>query len=177
MFAPATLHTDTFLLRQFCPDDLPFVFEGLSHPDVIRYYGVNYSTLEETNSQLNWFREIQENETGMWWAICDKKTLSLLGSIGFNDLSKSDQRAEIGFWLLPEYWGLGIIKEAAAAVFGYASKVLNLAKIVALVETENNNSKKLVKKLGFIYQETLWNCEIKNDHPISLEIYKKNIQE
>ncbi|MNJ03569.1 hypothetical protein D3C73_1639430 [compost metagenome] len=62
-------------------------------------------------------------------------------------------------------------------MFGYASKVLNLAKIVALVETENNNSKKLVKKLGFIYQETLWNCEIKNDHPISLEIYKKNIQE
>ncbi|RQO65627.1 GNAT family N-acetyltransferase [Pedobacter sp. KBW01] len=177
MFAPATLHTDRFLLRQFSADDLPFVFEGLSHPEVIRYYGVNYSTLEETNNQLIWFREIQENETGMWWAICDKTTLSLLGAIGFNDLSKSDQKAEIGFWLLPEYWGLGIIKEAASAVFGYASKVLNLAKIVALVEAENNNSKKLVKKLDFIYQETLWNCEIKNDNPISLEIYEKIISE
>ncbi|KIA94634.1 hypothetical protein OC25_09605 [Pedobacter kyungheensis] len=177
MIASATLYTDRFLLRQFCANDLPFIFNGLSNPDVIRYYGVNYSTLDETNDQLIWFNEIQENETGIWWAICDKSTLNLLGAIGFNDLKKTEQEAEIGFWLLPEYWGLGIIKEAASAVLGYASKVLNLATIVALVETENNNSKKILKKLDFIYQKTLWNCEIKHDNPISLEVYEKKISE
>jgi ribosomal-protein-alanine N-acetyltransferase len=177
MLSSVTLYTNRYLLRQFCADDLPFVFEGLSHPDVIHYYGVNYSTLEETKNQLTWFREIQENETGMWWAICDKATLSLLGAIGFNDLNKLDQKAEIGFWLLPEYWGLGIIREASFAVFDYAFKVLNIAKFIALVETENNNSRKLLKKLDFIYQETLWNCEIKNDNPISLEIYEKQMSE
>lgn len=177
MFAPVTLYTDRLLLRQFCADDLPFVFKGLSHPDVIPYYGVNYFTLEETKSQLTWFREIQENETGIWWAICDKTTLSLFGAIGFNDLNKSGQKAEIGFWLLPEYWGTGIIKAAAPAVFDYAAKVLNIATIIALVETENRNSKKLLKKLNFIYQETLWNCEIKNDRPISLEVYEKKISQ
>lgn len=175
MFSPSTLDTQRLLLRPFCADDLPFVFEGLSHPDVIRYYGVNYSTIEETNAQLTWFNEIQQNETGMWWAICDKTTLGLCGAIGFNDLKKTDQSAEIGFWLLPEYWGLSLVSEAAPIIFDYAFKVLNIAKIVAQVETENINSKKLLKKLGFIYQETLWDCEIKNDNSISLEIYEKQI--
>lgn len=175
MFASVTLYTDRFLLRQFRVDDLAFVFDGLSHPDVIRYYGVNYSTLNETNNQLIWFHELQENETGIWWAICDKVTLSLCGAIGFNDLNKPDQKAEIGFWLLPEFWGMGIISEVAYTVFDYARNELNIAKVIALVETENNNSRKLLKKLDFIYQETLWNCEIKNESPISLEIYEKQI--
>jgi ribosomal-protein-alanine N-acetyltransferase len=103
MFASATIHTDRFLLRQFCSDDLAFVLEGLSHPDVIRYYGVRYASLEETNEQLIWFNDLQKNETGIWWAICDKENLGLLGAIGFNDLSKTDQRAEIGFWLSPQH--------------------------------------------------------------------------
>lgn len=173
MFASATLYTDRFLLRQFAVEDLPFVFKGLSNPDVIRYYGVNYSTLDETNDQLVWFNELQENETGIWWAICDKVTLNLFGAIGFNDLKKTEQEAEIGFWLLPEYWGKGIIGEAAPVVCNYAFKTLDISKIVAFVETENENSKKVLGKLGFSYQETMKDCEIKNERFISLAIYTK----
>lgn len=173
MFVSATIRTDRFLLRQFCPDDLAFVFEGLSHPDVIRYYGVRYASLEETNEQLIWFNDLQKNETGIWWAICDKENLSLLGAIGFNDLNKTDQKAEIGFWLLPEHWGKGIIKEVANPICNYAFEKLDLRKIEAMVETENENSKKVLKKIGFDYQETMKNYEIKNDNFISLAIYAK----
>ena len=173
MFASATIHTDRFLLRQFCSDDLVFIFEGLSHPDVIRYYGVRYASLEETNEQLIWFNDLQKNETGIWWAICDKENLGLLGAIGFNDLSKTDQKAEIGFWLLPEYWGKGIITEAANPICNYAFEKLGLIKIEAMVETENENSKKVLKKIGFDYQKTMKNCEIKTDKLISLAIYVK----
>ena len=147
MFASATIHTDRFLLRQFCSDDLAFVLEGLSHPDVIRYYGVRYASLEETNEQLIWFNELQKNETGIWWAICDKESLVCLGAIGLNDLSKTDQKAEIGFWLLPEHWRKGIIKEVANPICNYAFEKLGLRKIEAMVETENENSRKCCKNL------------------------------
>ena len=173
MFASATIHTDRFLLRQFCSDDLAFVFEGLSHPDVILYYGVSYASLDNTSKQLIWFNDLQKNETGIWWAICDKENLGLLGAIGFNDLSKTDQKAEIGFWLLPEHWGKGIIKEVANPICNYAFEKLGLRKIEAMVETENENSKKVLKKIGFDYQETMENCETKNDKLISLAIYTK----
>ena len=171
MFASATLHTDRFLLRQFRPDDLTSVFKGLSNPDVIRYYGVSYSSLEETHDQLFWFNDLQKNETGIWWAICDKGNRKFYGAIGFNDLSKTDKKAEIGFWLLPEYWGMGIIKEVANPVCNYAFDKLGLIKIEAMVETENENSKKVLKKIDFDYHKTMKNCEIKNDKYISLAIY------
>lgn len=173
MFASATIHTDRFLLRQFCSDDLAFVFEGLSHPDVIRYYGVRYARLEETNEQLIWFGELQKNETGIWWVICDQESLFCLGAIGLNDLSKTDQKAEIGFWLLPEHWGKGIIKEVANPICNYAFEKLGLRKIEAMVETENENSRKVLQKLDFDYHKTMENCEIKNDKLISLAIYVK----
>jgi ribosomal-protein-alanine N-acetyltransferase len=173
MFASSTLRTDRFLLRQFHPNDLASVFKGLSHQDVIRYYGVSYATQEETLHQLTWFNDLQKNETGMWWAICDSGSKTFYGAIGFNDLSKIDKKAEIGFWLLPEYWGKGIIKEVADPVCNYAFEKLGLRKIEAMVETENENSKKVLKKIGFDYQETMKNCEIKNDRYISLAIYVK----
>ena len=173
MFASVTLHTARFLLRQFNTDDLTAVFKGLSDPEVIRYYGISYSNLEETVKQLTWFNDLQKNETGIWWAICDIKTKNFYGAIGFNDLSKIDKKAEIGFWLLPEYWGTGIIKEVANSVCHYAFEKLSLNKIEAVVETENANSKKVLKKMGFEYQETKKNCEIKNGKLISLAIYTK----
>ncbi|SDG10451.1 ribosomal-protein-alanine N-acetyltransferase [Pedobacter terrae] len=173
MFDSFTLHTERFLLRQFCASDLAFVFKGLSHPDVIRYYGVSYMSLSHTKDQLIWFDEIQKNGTGIWWAICDKERLTFLGGIGLNDLNKSDQKAEIGFWLLPEHWGKGIVKEVANPICNYAFENLGLRKIEAMVETENENSKKVLKKIGFDYQETLKGYEIKNDESISLEIYIK----
>ena len=177
MFASATIHTDRFLLRQFCSDDLVFIFEGLSHPDVIRYYGVSYASLEETNEQLIWFNTLQKNETGIWWAICDQESLVCLGAIGFNDLSKTDQKAEIGFWLLPEHWGKGIVKEVANPICNYAFKKLGLRKIEAMVETENENSRKVLQKLDFDYHKTMENCEMKNDKLISLAIYVKQKRE
>ncbi|WP_293743904.1 GNAT family N-acetyltransferase [uncultured Pedobacter sp.] len=173
MFGSFTLYTERFLLRQFCANDLAFVFKGLSHPDVIRYYGVSYTSLAHTKAQLIWFDEIQRNETGIWWAICDKEGPTLLGGIGLNYLNKSDQKAEIGFWLLPEHWGKGIVKEVANPICNYAFENLGLRKIEAMVEIENENSKKVLRKIGFDYQETLKDYEIKNDESISLEVYVK----
>jgi ribosomal-protein-alanine N-acetyltransferase len=42
-----------------------------------------------------------------------------------------------------------------------------------MVETQNENSKKVLQKFDFDYQKTMENCEIKNDELISLAIYIK----
>ncbi|PAM93344.1 GNAT family N-acetyltransferase, partial [Flavobacterium sp. IR1] len=63
------LTTARFLLRKFRDPDLRNVYKGLSHPEVIKYYGVSYSSLEATNEQMRWFRELEEKEGGGWWVI------------------------------------------------------------------------------------------------------------
>jgi len=42
-----TIQTSRLLLRQFDERDLGKVFQGLSDPEVIKYYGVYFNTLEE----------------------------------------------------------------------------------------------------------------------------------
>jgi ribosomal-protein-alanine N-acetyltransferase len=168
-----TIETENYILRQFTKDDLENVFNGLSHPDVIKYYGISFKTLKETKEQLTWFADLEKNETGIWWAICSKKDGTFYGAGGFNNLEKEHQKAEIGFWLLPEHWGKGIMKKVFPLICNYGFTSLNLQIIEGFVETKNINCKKAMAKTGFNYKETRVNCEVKNGKEISLAVYSK----
>ena len=98
----AVLHTERFDLRQFVDTDVENVFSGLSDPDVIKYYGVSYDSLEETKKQMIWFANLEKEGTGMWFAVCSLDNKTFYGAGGLNDLSKEHRKAEIGFWLLPD---------------------------------------------------------------------------
>jgi len=165
--------TSRILLRQFEESDLDNVFLGLSHPDVIKYYGVQYGSLEATKKQLSWFAELERNGTGIWWAVCSPDNKTFFGAGGLNGLSKEHQKAEIGFWILPAFWGKGIMKEVFPIIVDYGFNTLGLHRIEGLVETENINCKKAIDKLDFVHEGTMKECEIKNGKWISLDIYAK----
>lgn len=165
------IKTERFLLRQFIKSDLENVFKGLPHPDIIKYYGISYDSLASTNLQLEYFKNLEVNGTGCWWAICSLNNKTFYGAAGLNNLLIKHKKAEIGFWLLPEYWGQGIIKEILPQIYNYGFQQLKLHRIEAQVETENINCKKLLAKLPFQLEGTLRDCEIKNGKFISLDIY------
>lgn len=167
------LQTDRLLLRPFKGNDLENIFKGLSHPDVIKYYGISYSTLEAAKAQLTFFAGLEATGTGRWWAICSIDNTVFYGGCGLNNLEQQHQKAEIGFWLLPEYWGNGIVPEAAALVCNYGFVELGLHRIEAVIESENSNSKKVMARMQFNYEGTLKECENKNGRFISLDRYAK----
>ncbi|WP_231460560.1 GNAT family N-acetyltransferase [Pedobacter sp. Leaf132] len=167
------LCTDRLRLRQFEDFDLENVYKGLSNPDVIKYYGVHYQSIQETQEQLKWFKTIQIEHTGIWWAICNKQNGDFMGAVGFNNFNKSHKKVEIGFWLIPKYWKKGIVNESATAICNYAFYSLHVNRIEAFVESENENSKNALLKLAFEYEVTMKNCEIKNGKTISLSIFAK----
>lgn len=165
--------TDRLLLRKILPHDQSKIFEGLSHREVVRYYGISFSTLEEAYQQMEWFEKLEKTRTGIWWAICSLDNLQFYGAGGFNHLMQDHQKAEMGFWLLPAYWGQGIMAEALPLIINYAFSQLSLHRIEGFVENENLNSKKVFHKLNFVHEATLRECEIKNEQYISLDIYAK----
>lgn len=163
------LRTERFLLRRIRQSDLPLIFRGLSHPDVIRYYGVSCQTIEDTQSQLDWYDSLLTNQTGIWRGICfPDRPDALIGACGLNYWAREHQRAEMGFWLLPEHWGQGIMPECAAAVIQHAFSTMNLHRIEAVVEEENRASARLLQKLGFVYEGTHRDQEIKQGRYINL---------
>ena len=167
------IKTERLLFRQFVDSDLENVFKGLSHPDIIKYYGVSYDSLEATKAQMKFFKDLEKNETGIWWAVCSSDNKVFYGAGGLNSLSKEHKKAEIGFWLMPDFWGKGIMKEALPLICDYGFNHLGLHRIEGIVETENSICKNAMDKLDFKLEGTMRDCEIKNGKHISLDIYAK----
>src|SRR5215210_7089090 len=94
------LTTERLLLQQVLPEDQQFIFEGLSHPEVIPFYGVRYDSFEATKTQMDWYAKIYEEGTGISWKIVDKHTKESLGNIAVYLYKKEHNKAEVGFWLL-----------------------------------------------------------------------------
>ena len=119
---------------------------------------------------MTWFSQLIREGSGIWWAICQKKDKHFIGACGLNNILKEHQRGEIGFWLLPEYWGNGYMKEALPEVVNYGRESIGLHRIEALVESPNFRSKKLLTEIGFESEGKLRDYEIKNGKFISLEV-------
>ena len=169
----STLKTDRIQLREITESDLENIYIGLSNPDVIKYYGISFNSLESTKEQMTWFSEIEKNKTGIWWAICSHDKRTFYGAGGLNDLSEKHKKAEIGLWLLPDFWGQGIMTETMPLICDYGFDQLGLHRIEGFVESNNQNCKKAMAKLAFQYEGTMKDCEIKNGEFISLDIYAK----
>lgn len=169
----STIKTERLLLRQFADSDLENVFKGLSHPEVIKYYGVSFQTLDATKEQMLFFADLEKNDMGIWFAICSVDNRTFYGAGGLNNLSKEHKKAEIGFWLISRFWGQGIMKEAIPLICNYGFNDLELNRIEGFVESENKNCKSVMAKLDFQYEGTMKDCEIKNGKFISLDIYAK----
>ncbi|TYP70361.1 GNAT family N-acetyltransferase [Aquimarina intermedia] len=162
---------DRIFLREIVSDDLQNVFLGLSHPDVIEHYGVHFETLQATKEQMIWFKNLKDQNKGIWWAICDTTTRKFLGAGGLNDLSQEHKKAEVGLWLLKEYWGQGIMGEAMPLILNYAFDVLQLHRIEGFVDSENMKCKRALQKLNFNYEGTMVDSEIKNGQFFSVDLF------
>lgn len=165
------LQTKRLLLRQVQPEDQLFVFEGLSHPDVIQFYGVRYASFEATKAQLDWYAQLEKEGTGLSWIMVEKSSGLPVGDITVYLYKPEHKKAEVGFWLVPQFWDKGFASEALQAIIDYWKNEKALHRLEAFVEEGNEASSKLLKKNNFVFEGTMRDCEVKNGRYISLHIY------
>jgi [ribosomal protein S5]-alanine N-acetyltransferase len=167
------LITERLLLRPVVDDDLDDVYRGLSDPDVIRFYGVSFRSAEHTKEQMQWYNDIEREDTGRMFAICDKTNHTFMGVGGFYHWNKIHRRAEVGVWFLPGFWGKGYMEEVMDALYNLAFGKLNIHRLEGFVETANIQCLKALEKCGFYYEGTMRDVEFKKNQPISLAIYAR----
>ncbi|PKG42751.1 GNAT family N-acetyltransferase [Psychroflexus sp. MES1-P1E] len=164
-----TTKTNRILLREITGLDIENVFKGLSNPNVIQHYGISFDSLEATKEQMTWFADKKQK----WWAICSLDNQTFYGAGGLNDIDYEKSKAEIGLWLLPDFWGMGIMKEVLPLISDYGLNKLKLNRIEGFVETDNVNCKNVMSKLDFKNEGRMKDCEIKNRKLISVDVYAK----
>lgn len=165
------MKTENYILREIEDSDIENIHKGLSNSDITKYYDVHFSTLEDTKEQMDWYRELKQNGTGIWWAIYDAADNEFCGAGGFNNLDKKHKKAEIGFWLLKDFWGKGILNEVMLKLFENGFTKLHLNRIEGFVTSDNTKCKKALEKINFTYEGTMRESEVKNGEKINVDIY------
>jgi len=163
------LKTNRLLLREIVDSDIENIYKGLSNPKVIKHYGVSFDSLEATKEQMNWYAEKEQ----LWWTICALNNKMFYGAAGLNAICTDQKKAEIGLWLLPDFWGKGIMTEIFPLITNYAFSSLNLKRIEGFVETENQNCINAMSKLDFILEETIPHYDTKTNTSINVHLYSK----
>jgi ribosomal-protein-alanine N-acetyltransferase len=160
-----------YLLEPIQREDQAFVFRGLSDPEVIRYYGVSYDSLEATADQMDFYDRLITEKSGAAFKLVDRKSGESMGVLAAYLFQPAHQRIEIGFWLIPEFQGKGIMRSALPVFIQILTNQFELHRIEAMVETDNTASCSLLEKTGFQKEGILRDYEIKNGKRISLVVY------
>ncbi len=165
------MKTDNYYLREIESEDIAYIHKGLSNPEITQFYDVHFASLEETKVQMDWYENLKKEETGIWWGIFGVNDNEFRGACGFNNLDAEHKKAEIGLWLLKEFWGNGILKEVMPLLFEEGFTKLDLNRIEGYVVSENDKCKSALHKINFTYEGTMRECEVKNGKYISVDIY------
>lgn len=160
-------------LRPVVAEDKVSIHRGLSHPEVIKHYAVSFLTLEATQEQMDWYATLEREGTGQWWAMRSTASGEFLGAIGLSGIVKQHRRCDLGYWLLPEHWRKGILREALPLIIDHAFNKLGLHRIAAEVETDNPASANVLVHAGFKHEGTLGECEWKDGRSISLDVFAR----
>lgn len=143
------LQTERLMLREYRRADFDLFADHLGHPESSAHLG-------SSDRQAAW--RIFTSHAGLWlvhgagwWAIEDKQTGQLVGSVGAFFREQSTVM-EMGWNTYRAFWGKGIANEATSAVLNYVFEVRGELKVRALVSAGNESSRRVAERLGMTYE-------------------------
>jgi RimJ/RimL family protein N-acetyltransferase len=150
------LETERIILRQFSIDDAPFILKLLNEPSFLRYIGDKKVRDIDSAQQyiLNGpIRSYEQNGFGLYLVEL-KEPRTRIGMCGLLKRAELPD-VDVGFAFLPEFWNRGLASEAAAAVLKYGQETLKLKRIVAITNSDNHASIKLLQRQGFTFERLM----------------------
>ena len=108
-------------------------------------------SIDDARNFINKVTENINKNDSLYWAIAFTNKNILVGTVCLLSFSYENDKCEIGYELLTNFQGQGIMKEAVEKVIGYAFNTIKVQKIEALFHRNNQSSIKLLAKFSFRY--------------------------
>ena len=144
------LTTERLTLRHLAIADEQEIFTLRSDSEINKYLDRQISnTIDDARNFINKVNENINKNDSLYWAITLSGKNILVGTICLFNFSDENDKCEIGYELLTNFQGQGIMKEAAEKVIGYAFNTIKVQKIEAFFHRDNQRSIKLLEKLSF----------------------------
>ena len=121
-------------------------------PAVAEWYGV--WTLEMAQREVARIARAWETDGVHKWMAYLRSTGALVGRGGLSRAQIAGQeRLEIGWALLRQFWGQGYATEIGRAGLAFAFDELAADEVVSFTETRNARSRAVMERLGFRYSQ------------------------
>ena len=144
------LTTERLTLRQLQILDEEEIFTLRSDSEINKYLDRQLSnTIEDARNFINIVNENINKNVSLYWAITLRDRNTFVGTICLYGFSGENDNCEIGYELLTNFQGQGIMKEAVEKVIDYAFNTIKVQKIEAFLHRDNQRSIKLLDKLFF----------------------------
>lgn len=86
------------------------------------------------------------------FAIRDRDSRRLLGVVGLDACVHLHRSCELGYWLIREATGRGLMTEAASSVIDFALHRMGVHRIRCAAATDNYASLRVIARLGFRFE-------------------------
>lgn len=136
------LFTERLILRPRQEKDIPCMLDLFRNEEVRRFLG-GYPPTEEramlrmirSRGRTDWVAALRDSDEYIGECMLLKVVDGYLG--------------EIGWYFRRSFWGQGYACEAAEAVVAYSWEKLELKRLCAVIDEQNDRSKRMAERLGF----------------------------
>lgn len=140
--------------RLFQHNDFELFYSVFSNREIMRYAWIDeINSIEEMKPFFEGFISVNDmpNKNNSYaFAAFERENGSFIGftDIQIHSLNDEGGHGEIGYFLLPEFWGKGYATELASTMMEFGFNNLNLHKVSARCNANNLKSENIMKKLG-----------------------------
>lgn len=145
------IETKHLLLRKITHDDTNDIFEMRRDSRMYEFLNMKVDeNTEETKSYINKMNKGIDENKWVIWAIEHKQSSKVIGTICIWNINKEESSGELGYGIIPDYQGKGLMKESLVSVIEYGFKRMGLKVMEAYTEEHNEKSIKLLESCEFV---------------------------
>ncbi len=149
-----SLETERLVLRRYVAEDAPVMYANWANdPEVCRY--MTWSPHESVDVSRGiieqWVRDY-ENPSNYNWALELKETGKAIGSCSVVRIDESIDELELGWCMGRQWWGKGLMPEAARAILAFLFDEVGANRISAKHDVDNPKSGRVMQKIGMTFE-------------------------
>lgn len=168
-----TINTKRLVLRRFKIEDADAMFKNWASNDNVTKFLTwpTHSSVEVTKKVLGEWVESYSDIKTYHWALTLKGKDEVIGDLSVTKMDEECATVELGWCMSEDYWGQGLMPEAALAVRDYLFDEVGCNRIGAIHDTNNPKSGRVMQKIGMKYEGTRRSASKNNQGICDIALY------
>lgn len=151
------IETERLILRRFLlSDDEAMLKHWIANKEMQALYVVPaYTTKDSVGELLSGYQDSYKDDDYYRWAIVLKENNECIGEIAYWTMDSENHFGEIGYCIGVEFQSKGYATEATKAAIEFGFTKINLHKVQICHMAINTPSRKVIEKVGCLYDGTI----------------------